>query len=380
MRTFRERFLKILQAALVTLLIVATTDMGWSQGYVTSYEVIDAESIRHYRLNVVVSDSLLEYYQAKNHQFFSEGDFAKFVTPNALKPISDSLIQVYAEDEDFVNGVLAILHQIPYEVTAPAKYPVETMVDDKGDCDLFSFIAASIIRARGLDVVLFHYENEVHMNIGVSLPRTPNDARSSPYSIAYQGTEYYVAECTGDNWQDGWRLGECPEELKNAAPQIISLENCEQTSTGQVTASYQTLEAASLSLELSNSFMLQGSVLAVSGQILPAQEKANVTLYVRTNSPQWQVLDTVSTDTNGKFTYSWLTDTAGILYVRASWSGNEIYAATDSSTRIITSLPIFLVALVGATVAFAAIWIVVRLLGGRNNQTVPEPQPPEIPQ
>jgi hypothetical protein len=83
-----------------------------------------------------------------------------------LKPVADSLSELYTDDEDFANGALMIVHQIPYEETTPAKYPLETMADDKGDCDLFACIAASIMKAGGLNVVLLHYKEEEHMNLG----------------------------------------------------------------------------------------------------------------------------------------------------------------------------------------------------------------------
>ena len=107
----------------------------------------------------------------------STNDFATFVTPYALKPIADCLRGIYSDDEDFANGVLMIVHQIPYEDTSLPKYPVETIVANKGDCALFSYIAASIMKAGGLNVVLFYYESEDHMNIGVGLSHEPNYAR-----------------------------------------------------------------------------------------------------------------------------------------------------------------------------------------------------------
>jgi len=49
-------------------------------------------------------------------------------------------------------------------------------VENEGDCDLFSFVAASTMMAGGLDVVLLLYETQSHMNVGVNLSHEPDDA------------------------------------------------------------------------------------------------------------------------------------------------------------------------------------------------------------
>lgn len=133
--------------ALVVLIVFVTVSslppIVLSANYVFSYELLDHPGgSTHYSLNVAVSESLLEYYADKSHTLISTGDFAKFVTPFALKPIADSLRGIYSDDEDFANDVLMIMDQIPYEETKPPKYPVQTIVANKGDCDMFSYLAA----------------------------------------------------------------------------------------------------------------------------------------------------------------------------------------------------------------------------------------------
>jgi len=64
-----------------------------------------------------------------------------------------------------------------------------------------------------------------------------------------------MAETTGGNWQEGWRVGECPDMLKDASARVIALENAEQTSPGQVSSSYSTLISSSISLALSSTYI-----------------------------------------------------------------------------------------------------------------------------
>ncbi len=192
-----------------------------------------------YTLNVIVPHSLNEYYQNLSHVCWFDYNYAKFVTPYALQPIADCLRQIYTDDESFTNQVLTLVHQISYEITAPVYYPVETLAMKKGDCDLFSLTAASILKAGGLDVVLLRYLNESHMNIGVHLNQTPHNTRTQVFSVKYENTSYYIAECTSTNWQNSWRVGECPINLQNASVVIINTTRCEQEAPGQVIANIQ---------------------------------------------------------------------------------------------------------------------------------------------
>ena len=269
-----------------------------------------------------------------------------------------------------------IVHQLTYEETLPAKYPVETMADNKGDCDLFSCTAASILTAGGLDVVLFHYKDQKHMNIGVHLSNAPRRARTSVYSITQNGVPYYIAECTSGNWKDGWRVGECPDDLKKASAQVITLENAEQVTPGQVSASFTAIEPSSISLEISPPLTFQESMIAFRGQLTPIKPNENVTIYMQVDG-SWTVLGTAVTQPDGRFEYAWKTKSAGLCSVRASWSGDESNAGTTSLTKSATVVPLFLVALL-AVVVLAAVIGAVAVFASRHTQH--ESLEPEIPQ
>ena len=131
-----------------------------ADNYYYTYGLLDDDGdFEKYSLEVSVTSSLYEYYRSKEHNF-QLIDFGKFITPSALKPIADDLLSIYSNAEHFANGVLMIVHQIPYREIGPEKYPVETIVENEGDCDLFSFIAASILMAGGVDTVLLFYETQ----------------------------------------------------------------------------------------------------------------------------------------------------------------------------------------------------------------------------
>jgi hypothetical protein len=377
----KQKLSKILMAILIFLMFSYTFPSCFSENYTRAYYLLDRpDGTKQYKLNVAVPQSLYDYYVLQNHKQVSDEDFVKFVTPHALQPIADKLWEIYQNNyENFADGVLMIVHQIPYEVTVPAKYPVETIVENKGDCDLFSYIAASIMKAGGLDVVLFYYKSEAHMNVGVHLPDPPRYARRQVYYITYNGIRYYIAECTGGNWAEGWRVGECPPDLIGENPTVVTLENCEWWSPGQVSASYTTLTSSTITLTTSSTFAIQGSTITLSGQLTPSLPNENITIYVKIGNSPWIMADITATDLHGKFTYVLNLNETGTYYVRASWSGNDNYAGADSPTINVTVLPAYLIILLIIIIVLACVGVIIYLTSRQKYQEIEEPQLPEIP-
>jgi hypothetical protein len=359
---------------LAVLVVFSTVQVCQAQNTALTYQLLNRpDGNVAYELNVVIPQSLLQYYEQKRNDVRQSSDFPDFITPYALQPIADCLWQIYKDEEDFTNGVLMLVHQLTYEVTNPAMYPVETMVANKGDCDLFSFIAASILKAGGIDTVLLYYESQNHMNIGVHLASAPNDARDSVYYITHDGTKYYIAECTGGNWREGWRVGECPEDCKHASSQIITLENVEQVAPGQVSAGFTSFEPSTLALEISPIITLQNSAVTFHGQIAPEAASKNVTLYAKINNSPWAVIGTAVTRADGTFEYVWNADTAGLCSLQASWSGDSEYTGAISPTRNATVIPLFIGALIVVAVV-AAIIGVVAVAVSKHSQGHGEPE------
>jgi hypothetical protein len=272
-----------------------------------------------------------------------------------------------------------IVHQIPYRETLPVKYPVETMVENEGDCDLFSYIAASIMNAAGLDVVLLYYEDEAHMNVGVNILHPLNDARGQTCYVTYESNQYYVAECTGGNWRNGWRVGECPDSLRNASVRVITLEGCEQGSPGQVSASYSTLTSSTISLKVSSMYAVQGSAITLSGKLSPSLQNKTVTIYVKVNNLPWAFLDIVATDADGQFLYVWNLDAVGVYDIRASWSGDNDCVGADSPIQRVLVLSVSFISLLVVIVILVLVGVFVFLASRHGEQYLQEPQPPEIP-
>ncbi len=331
-----------------------------TQNYTASFLLLNRpDGDKTYELNITIPQTLYQYYVMQNHALYSNDDFPKFVSPYALEPIADRLWQIYNNTEDFTNGVLELVHQIAYKEIIPGKYPVETLVGGNGDCDLFATIAASILEAAGIPTVLLYYREQQHMEIGVDLGSAPTEARVDTFSVNVQNVSYYIGECTGGKWREGWRIGETPIEYQNVTAEIITLGGIEQTSIGQVGASLRELDLSTLSLQASSTLLLEDSNVTLSGQILPQTPNENVTLRAQMNNGGWTTIGTVLTQSDGRFNYSWMPPAGGIIAVQASWVGNRQFnGATSSQMNVIIVPMLVLVLLVALAVAVTGFGIV----------------------
>lgn len=344
--------------ALEFLLVLVFSEVCFAQNYERTYFLLEGQST--YQLTLSITPSLYEYYQQKSHRL-TQYSFASFVTPYSIALVASDIRSIFSDEEDFVNAVLMLVHQIPYEIVDGAEYPVETFVENRGDCDLLSYVAASLMKAQGLDVVLFYYEHESHMNVGVGLPSPPRDARTVVSYVDYGGVRYYVAECTGDDWQDGWRVGEYPSELKGTEVTVVTLDSCEQVAPGQVSSSFGTLGSSVISLTVSSGFVIEESVVKLTGQVSVLEPGGTVTLYA-TAGGGWFAFGKANLDSSGHYAFSWGPSSFGQYCVKASWSGNDEYAGADSGVVSVFVIPKVWVFVVGGAVVLAVIGLVVFLM------------------
>ncbi|MDR1991913.1 MAG: hypothetical protein LBQ98_00170 [Nitrososphaerota archaeon] len=334
-------------------------------------------------LTLTIPQSLYLDYAMKNHYVFSSNDFSKFVTPYVFKPVADTLWKLYNNTEDFTNGVLMLVHQITYEATIPCRYPVETLVLGKGDCDLFAYVAASILEAGGISTVLLYYEALEHVQIAVDLGQLPVDVRTEVFHVSYQNVPYYIAECTGSMWRSSWRVGECPENYQNATAQVVSIDDTWPLSVGQVFASFHELDPSAITLQCSPLFMVENTKISLSGQILPLVVGENVTVQVQTNGGGWITIATVPTQQDGKFNYTWVVPVVGQIEFRASWIGDKQYNGAYSNVSGIVVLPLYFIAVLLFSITALVVMLVV-FIRFRNKEPLSPPtlsneSEPEVP-
>jgi hypothetical protein len=373
----KHAYIKTVAALTVAAVLLSIIPVCLAQDTTLSYKLLNKpDGDVTYQLEVVIPQQLNDYYASESHRLSSTDDFSKYITPYSLKPIADRLWQIYDNDEDYVNGVLMLVHQITYEETTPAYYPTETLAQGKGDCDLFAYIAASIMKAGGLNVVLFYYEDQEHMNVGVQLSTPPKDNRGTDYYVESQNVTYYLAECTGGNWKEGWRVGECPEDYKGVSTQVVSLEGADRVDPGQVSASFNIMQGSTLSLDVSPLLGLDNSVLTIKGQISPQLENQNVTIYAKINMNTWEVIGSTTTNSDGSYEFTWQSPT-GIFYaIQTSWSGNDIYTGALSTTRSALLLPTYLIMLIAVASIAACVGTYTMVQKSRKRKLATTPTDP----
>jgi len=154
---------------------------------------------QQYTTQFGIAEDWYWYYKNKSRVDYRFTD-ARFVT------YKDPVIQTIAQDItdtsissgdpcklcvaiDFVESIL-YQKDIDY-ISLPdyPKYPIETIKDEKGDCEDTSFLMASIFKALDVDTVLLRYSD--HMAVAFASSKCPGDF------YTYKGKTYCFLETTG---------------------------------------------------------------------------------------------------------------------------------------------------------------------------------------
>jgi hypothetical protein len=121
------------------------------------------------------------------------------------------------DEIQMANLVVSFIQSLPYtsdDVTTGfdeyARYPIETLVHDGGDCEDTSILASALLDLMGFDVVLINLPG--HVAIGVAV-----DAYGTYWP--HEGTQYFYVETTGE----GWEIGELPEAHQGESAVVYPL-------------------------------------------------------------------------------------------------------------------------------------------------------------
>lgn len=145
-----------------------------------------------------------------------------FLSVYVTDPTDDYFISAIAAElkrvvleEDYtprqaVEFVATFVQSIRYDYDSNTKgveeypdYPVEFLVDQKGDCEDHTILLAAILEKMDYRVVLFEPPGHAALGVaGVDLPG---------WGMEYQGVRYYYLETTAT----GWILGECPKKYQD---------------------------------------------------------------------------------------------------------------------------------------------------------------------
>ena len=154
-------------------------------------------------------------------------NYSVYVTNPQDDPYIDSLVEDINEtatEENYseyqiVEFAIAFVQNLPYTVdsaTSPfdeyPRYPVETLVDNGGDCEDTSILLASILNSMGYGVILIEFPE--HCAVGVK----GSDNIYGTY-WEYEGEKYFYIETTGSDWA----IGELPDEYKETSANMYPM-------------------------------------------------------------------------------------------------------------------------------------------------------------
>ena len=180
---------------------------------------------RDWTWNLSIPTSLYDYYKERPRA--QTADYSIYVT----HPSDDQYIQMLADnikkaatdakysEKDTINLAISFVQSVPYltdNVTTAfdeyPRYPIETLVDQEGDCEDTAILMAALLDAMGYSVVLISPPN--HMAVGI----LGIEGMSGTY-WDHNGGKYYYIETTGSNWE----VGQLPAEYTGETAHIYDI-------------------------------------------------------------------------------------------------------------------------------------------------------------
>ncbi|EMR73437.1 putative periplasmic protein [Thermoplasmatales archaeon SCGC AB-539-N05] len=166
----------------------------------------------------------------RNPQSVGSAAMASFVTSG--EPVIVDLtnkLQLLVENEGYnnvtmVNFVLRFIQYLRYSEDNASvgpneywRYPVETLVDETGDCEDTSVLFASIMERMGYDAVLLLYVIEKNDNLIGHLAVGMHADDCNGDFVSKGGRRYYYCETT----TRGYEIGITPKDYKDKTPTSI---------------------------------------------------------------------------------------------------------------------------------------------------------------
>jgi hypothetical protein len=190
-----------------------------TRGYSWEYGGIE------YTWSLKIPEAMYDYFKGLPRPPTS--DYSVYVTHPLDDPYIDAIVEKLKaastrdgfDEYQSVEMVTAFVQSLPYTfdtVTTPydnyPRYPVETLVDNGGDCEDTSILLASLLDKMGYGVVLIKLPE--HVAVGIK-------GGENVYGTywEYKGDKYYYVETTNT----GWGIGQLPEEYESASAHIYPM-------------------------------------------------------------------------------------------------------------------------------------------------------------
>jgi len=176
-----------------------------------------------YKTQFGIHEDKYLYYKNQKRSYCCD-DWDKYATPNdpTIQTIAKDIVDVSISTGDprkydiAIDFVESMIYEKDIDYISKnewPKYPIETIIDEKGDCEDTSFLMASILEALNIDTVLLIYED--HVAVGVWC----ENCTGGYYN--YNNKNYFYLETTGMSGL--WKIGWIPEKYKNKSTRIIDV-------------------------------------------------------------------------------------------------------------------------------------------------------------
>lgn len=173
------------------------------EAYATFY--VDYNAYTYYH-------SLDRYYAFDDYMNYINDEYSQA----AVKAIVESLRDLQkkaglSNDEVMFEAINLVQSAIAYEYDSVGtgevdypKYPIETLVERKGDCEDSAILLAAIVKELGYGCILMYFEG--HMAVGIL-----GEDNLVGGNLTVDGKKYFYVETTGT----GWELGQIPDGYSN---------------------------------------------------------------------------------------------------------------------------------------------------------------------
>ena len=179
-------------------------------------------------LELLIPKATYNYF--KNHERPNTEDYSIYITNTKDDSYLSGIAQRFSllsnqngfSKAQEVNFVASFVQTMPYKFDNDttgfeeyARYPLETLVDNTGDCECKSILLGQLLTLMGYDIVLIDLPS--HVSVGVYLPNG-----SGAYYM-YNGVKYLYLESTST----GWVVGSIPDHYNGVSATIRPLKPIE---------------------------------------------------------------------------------------------------------------------------------------------------------
>ena len=178
-------------------------------------------------------NAILVYYRNKTHPSLTSDYFRRSTYTYSYDEDGEGILSALVErlkelaEEENITGdevvelVIAFVQGCPYvddSISTPyddyTRYPIETLLERKGDCEDTALLTAVLLRELGYGSALILMPDEGHAALGVL---GGDGVYGSYYEV--DGDMYFYVETTAT----GWPIGEIPEDLVGASAFVVPL-------------------------------------------------------------------------------------------------------------------------------------------------------------